>query len=100
MKNFFKKIPTFAVISLIIVLTVVVAVFATNSTHGDINGKDGVNDDDVVAILDSIVGKEGNVGNLAEFDGKEGINVLDAIALKRYIFMLGQDSDGYTTFWY
>ena len=100
MKNILKKIPTFAVISLIIVLTVVVAVFATNSIHGDINRSGVADNEDVVAILDSIVGKEGSAGDLAEFDGKEGINVLDAIALKRYIFQLKESRDGWTTFWY
>ena len=50
MKSILKKIPAFAIVSLIIVLTVVVAVFTASSIKGDINGKDGLTNEEVVAM--------------------------------------------------
>lgn len=98
MKKTFKKLPLILIISIALVLAVGISVFAVNLLY-DFSGDGRVDDGDVVVVMNSIVGNNSlssDQQSLADFDGNDTVNVLDVIALKRYILDFQSIDDGWT----
>ncbi len=96
MKNFLKKTPAFVVVSLIIIATIALTIFAA-SVAFDANSDGTLDNKDVSSLMDNIVGK-GELPSGTDFDlvDDDVINVLDVIALKNFITTLQTVADGYT----
>lgn len=93
-----KKIPLILIITLAIVAVVGLTIFAANLLY-DFSGDGRIDNDDVVAVMKSITGEEilsNDLRDLADFDGNDSLNVLDVIALKRYILDFQSINDGWT----
>ena len=96
MKNFLKKTPAFVVVSLIIIATIALTIFAASVVY-DANNDGALDDKDVSSLMDNIVGKD-ELPSGTDFDlvDDDVINVLDVIALKNFITTLQTVADGYT----
>ena len=96
MKNIFKKTPAILVVALIIVLTVAFTVLAA-TVEFDFTGDGALDNQDIIAVMKSITGKEPlSDQSLADYDKDGKVNVLDVIAIKRYMFFLENNADGWT----
>lgn len=98
MKKIFKKVPAYAVISLVLIVTVAVSILAA-TTVLDLNNDAKIDDEDVKLVMNSVVDKsEGALSDktLADYDANGELNVLDVIALKKVIFANANINDGFT----
>lgn len=98
MKKFLKRLPTGAVVSIIVVLAVALTGLAAAIAY-DFSNDGKVDNADVEVVMQSIVGStqlSDEMLSLADFDGNETVDVLDVIALKRHIIKLQTVSDGWT----
>lgn len=98
MKKFFKKAPAYAVISLILIVTIAISVLAA-TTVLDLNNDAKIDNEDVKLVMNSIVDKsEGALSDktLADYDTNGELNVLDVIALKKIIYANASIDDGFT----
>lgn len=97
MKKIFKKAPAYVVISLVLIVTVAVSIFAASTVY-DLNSDAKIDDEDVKLVMNSVVDKDGSLTDktLADYDGNTELNVLDVIALKKIIFANAAIDDGFT----
>ena len=96
MKRMFKKVPAYLVVSLIIVATVALTVLAASLNY-DFTGDGKLDNEDIIAVMKSITGKDLLADeSLADYDSNGVIDVLDVIAIKRYMFFLQDNDDGWT----
>ena len=100
MKKLFSKKTTLAlVISIILVVAVSLTVLAVSFDVFDFSGDGNVGNEDVELFMENIVGDKLS-GDLSRYnltgDANNDINILDVIALKRYILNIQSISDGWT----
>ncbi|MBR5314151.1 MAG: dockerin type I repeat-containing protein [Clostridia bacterium] len=98
MKKTFKKLPLMLIVSIALVVAVGVSVFAVNLIY-DFSGDGKIDDGDVIVVMNSIIGNNSlsdEQKDLADFDGNNTLDVLDVIALKRYILEFQSIDDGWT----
>ena len=96
MKRIFKKVPSFIIVALIIITTVAFTVLAANIDF-DMNGDGKFDNSDIVAVMKSITGKELLPDeSLADYDADKDVDVLDVIAIKRFMFTLDKFNDTWT----
>ncbi len=92
MKKFFKKIPAFIIVSLIVLITVALAVFASNFVY-DYNGDNQINIKDTKIFMETLVGLDDETISDLTGDGK--VNILDVIEFQKNINI--QSLTGWTT---
>lgn len=88
MKNLHKKTPLFIILSVAVILAITVSMFALSSNYLDFNGDFSVDNEDVLEVMQAIVGEKEvtqDMTDMVDFDGNGVINVLDVIAFKNYI---------------
>ena len=88
MKHLHKKTPLFIILSVTVILAITVSMFALSSTLYDFNGDSTVDNEDVLEVMQAIVGEKEvtqDMTDMVDFDGNGIINVLDVIAFKNYI---------------
>ena len=88
MKHLHKKTPLFIILSVVAILAITVSMFALSSTPYDFNGDSNVDDEDVLEVMQGIVGEQDitqDMQDMIDFDGNGIINVLDVISFKNYI---------------
>lgn len=98
MKKTFKKTPVFLIVTIALALTIGISIFASDLLY-DFSGDGKVDNTDVIAVMQSITGNNtlsADMQDLADFDGNETLDVLDVIALKRYILDFQTIDDGWT----
>ena len=88
MKHLHKKTPLFIILSVVAILAITISMFALSSNYYDFNGDSNVDNEDVLEVMQGIVGEKEvtqDMKDMVDFDGNEIINVLDVIAFKNYI---------------
>ena len=88
MKHSHKKTPLFIILTVAVILAITVSMFALSSTLYDFNGDSTVDNEDVLEVMQAIVGEKEvtqDMTDMVDFDGNGIINVLDVIAFKNYI---------------
>ncbi len=87
MKKSIKKLPLFLIISISVIVLVSLSIVAFNALY-DFSNDGKVDDGDVIAVMQSITGNKvltEEQKDLADFNYDDTIDVLDVIALKRYV---------------
>ncbi len=100
MKKLFSKKTTLAlIISIVLVVAVSLTVLAVSFDVFDFSGDGNVGNEDVELFMENIVGDKLS-GDLSRYnltgDANNDVNILDVIALKRYILNIQSISDGWT----
>ncbi len=96
MKLNFKKFSTSAVVLLIIAVIFTASILAT-SLLNDVSGDGNVNNDDVIALMQSLTGEKSLPGGISgDINADDKSDVLDVIALKRYVLKFQNIDDGWT----
>lgn len=88
MKHLHKKTPLFIILSVVAILAITISMFALSSNYYDFNGDSNVDNEDVLEVMQGIVGEKEvtqDMKDMVDFDGNGVINVLDVIAFKNYI---------------
>ena len=100
MKKLFSKKTTLAlIISIVLVVAVSLTVLAVSFDVFDFSGDGNVGNEDVELFMENIVGDKLS-SDLSRYnltgDANNDVNILDVIALKRYILNIQSISDGWT----
>lgn len=99
MKHLHKKTPLFIILSVVAILAITVSMFALSSNSYDFNGDSNVDNEDVLEVMQGIVGEQEitqDMKDMVDFDGNGVINVLDVIAFKNYINQMQNLDANYT----